>query len=73
MLTKINKINQTIKKFPSKITALIGLTTFEGYCSSYDFFIAAMWNPSLKGHFMQEFNRFIRILAGYKILQLENK
>ena len=41
-----------------------------------EFFIAAMLNPSLRSRFMQEFNRFSRILAGlvgYKIYPLENK
>ena len=35
-----------------------------------------MLNPSLKSRFMEEFNRFSRILAslvGYKIYPLENK
>ena len=40
------------------------------------FFIAAMLNPSLKSRFMQEFSKFIRILAGLvgcKISQLKIK
>ena len=38
--------------------------------------LAVMLNPSLKSRFMQEFGRFIRILAGlvrYKISPIENK
>ena len=53
------------------------MTVFEGYGYSWEnFFIAAILNPSLKSRFMQEFNRFNRILARlveYKNSPLENK
>jgi len=52
------------------------MTTFEGYGSSCENFIAAMLDPLLKSRFIQEFSRFSRILAGfegYKISPLENK
>jgi len=42
------------------------MTTFEGYTTALRdrIFIAATLNPSSKSRFMQEFNRFGRILEG---------
>ena len=44
---------------------------------SWEFFTAAMLNPSLKSRFMQKFSRFSRILANFsrikKISSLKNE
>jgi len=65
---RCRQINQINQKFPIKITVLIRMTTFEGYVR-----ISAMLNSARESRFMQEFDRFSRILAGYNILPLENK
>jgi len=65
VVDKLTKLIKPNEKFPSNITVLICMTTFEGYSSSWEnLFIPAMLNPSLKSRFMQELSRVSKILAG---------
>jgi len=61
---KLPRLFKPNEKFPSKkMTILKCMTTFEGYGSSWETFIAAMLKTSLKSLFMQEFSRLSWILA----------